>query len=88
MMKDKSKMKIEGLSFEDAIRRLGEIANELERGSADLEASLALYEEGIKLIRHCNKMLEEAERRVKILGVNADGEPEERDFAPTADSAL
>ena len=81
-------MKIDGLSFEDAIRRLGEIASELERGSADLEGSLALYEEGIKLVRHCNKTLEDAERRVKLLGVSGDGELVERDFAPGADSAL
>ena len=81
-------MKIDGLSFEDAVRRLGEIANELERGNADLEGSLALYEEGIKLVRHCNKTLEEAERRVKMLGVSADGELEERDFAPSPDSSL
>lgn len=80
-------MKIDGLSFEDAIRRLGEIATELERGGADLEASLALYEEGIKLIRYCNKTLEDAERKVKLLGVSADGELEERDFAPTAEGA-
>ena len=81
-------MKIDGLSFEDAIRRLGEIASELERGSADLEGSLALYEEGIKLVRHCNKTLEDAERRVKLLGVSGDGELVEQDFAPGADSAL
>lgn len=81
-------MKIDGLSFEDAIRRLGEIAAELERGGTDLEGSLALYEEGIKLIRYCNKTLEEAERKVKLLGVNANGELQESDFAPLGDSAL
>ena len=81
-------MKIDGLSFEDAIRRLGEIAGELERGGADLEGSLALYEEGIKLVRHCNKTLEDAERRVKLLGVSADGELVEGDFAPSTDSVL
>ena len=81
-------MKIDGLSFEDAIRRLGEIAGELERGGADLEGSLALYEEGIKLVRHCNKTLEDAERRVKLLGVSADGDLVEGDFAPSADSVL
>ena len=80
-------MKIDGLSFEDAIRRLGDIATELERGNADLEGSLALYEEGIKLIRYCNKTLEEAERKVKLLGISADGEFEERDFAPAPESA-
>ena len=81
-------MKIDGLSFEGAIRRLGEIAGELERGGADLEGSLALYEEGIRLVRHCNETLEEAERRVKLLSVSADGELVERDFAPSTDRAI
>ncbi len=74
-------MNIEGLSFEEAIRKLSEIAAELERGSADLEKSLALYEEGIKLIRFCNKTLDEAQRKVKLLGINADGELTEGDFS-------
>ena len=78
-------MNIEGLSFEDAIRKLSEIAAELERGSADLERSLALYEEGIKLIRFCNKTLDEAQRKVKLLGINADGELTEGDFSVATD---
>ena len=78
-------MNIEGLSFEDAIRKLSEIAAELERGSADLERSLALYEEGIKLIRFCNKTLDEAQRKVKLLGVNADGELTETDFSAASE---
>ena len=78
-------MNIEGLSFEDAIRKLSEIAAELERGSADLERSLALYEEGIKLIRFCNKTLDEAQRKVKLLGINADGELTEGDFSVAGD---
>ena len=78
-------MKIDGLSFEDAIRKLGDITSELEKGSADLERSLLLYEEGIKLIRYCNKMLEEAERKVKLLGVNGEGELVENEFSIASD---
>ena len=78
-------MKIDGLSFEDAIRKLGEITSELEKGSADLERSLLLYEEGIKLIRYCNKMLEEAQRKVDILSINNDGELTEKEFSVTAE---
>ena len=81
-------MKIDGLSFEDAIRKLGEITAELEKGSADLERSLLLYEEGIKLIRYCNKMLEEAQRKVTILSVNSDGELVEQEFSATADDKM
>ena len=78
-------MNIDGLSFEAAIRRLGEIASELERGSADLERSLVLYEEGVKLIRYCNKTLDEAQRKVKLLGISPDGELTESDFSTTAE---
>ena len=57
---------------------------------ANLELVYTLVGEGEEAYYVVGKVktLEEAERRVKILGVNADGEPEERDFAPTADSAI
>jgi exodeoxyribonuclease VII small subunit len=53
--------------FEAALSRLEEIVNELEAGDLQLEQSLKLFEEGIKLARVCNKRLEEAERKVEIL---------------------
>ena len=73
-------MKKEELSFEEAIKRLEKIASELEGDKLSLEDSLKLYEEGIRLIRYCNTMLEGAERKIKMIGINADGEPEEKDF--------
>ena len=73
-------MKKEELSFEEAIKRLEKIASELEGDKLSLEDSLKLYEEGIRLIRSCNTMLEGAERKIKMIGINADGEPEEKDF--------
>ena len=79
-------MKKEELSFEEAIKRLEAIASELEGDKLALEDSLKLYEEGIRLIRYCNTMLEGAERRIKMIGINADGEPEEKDFFTSAQS--
>lgn len=73
-------MKIEELSFEAAVRRLEMISAELEKEKIELDESLKLYEEGVKLIRYCNKLLDEAERKVKLLAVNSDGEIEEKDF--------
>ncbi len=73
-------MKKEELSFEEAIKRLEKIASGLEGDKLSLEDSLKLYEEGIRLIRYCNTMLEGAERKIKMIGINADGEPEEKDF--------
>jgi exodeoxyribonuclease VII small subunit len=63
----------EGVSFEDAIRRLGHIVEQLERGDLPLEASLRLFEEGIGLARISQRRLDGAERRIEeLLGVDDD----------------
>lgn len=74
------------LSFEEAIKRLTEISKELEGEQKELDTSLALYEEGVKLIRHCNTLLESAQRKIKILSMNSDGELEEKSFDAQADA--
>jgi exodeoxyribonuclease VII small subunit len=53
--------------FEDCIKRLEEIVNELERGDIALEKSLALFEEGMKLAGECRTELETAEGKVELL---------------------
>ncbi|MBO5270599.1 MAG: exodeoxyribonuclease VII small subunit [Clostridia bacterium] len=64
------------LPFESAMKRLEEIAGKLENGQATLDESLALYEEGIALIRHCNEQLNSAEQKVRMLNLTAaDTEP-------------
>ncbi|MHC1579287.1 MAG: exodeoxyribonuclease VII small subunit [Candidatus Alkanophagales archaeon] len=55
------------LSFEDALRRLEEIVERLERGDLPLEEALRLFEEGVALCRFCNRKLDEAEYRVEML---------------------
>ncbi len=50
-----------------------EIARALESGESDLAASLALYEEGVGLIRTCSTLLENAEQSVKILKMSGEG---------------
>ena len=77
--------KIEEMSFEDAIKKLERIATELEKENTDLDATLKLYEDGIKLLRYCNKTLEDAERRVKLISVSEDGELLEKDFSASGD---
>ncbi|MGM0545619.1 MAG: exodeoxyribonuclease VII small subunit [Bacteroidota bacterium] len=52
-------------SFEEALKRLEEIVNELEDESISLEQSIDLYEEGIKLSKICTETLEEAELRIQ-----------------------
>jgi exodeoxyribonuclease VII small subunit len=62
------KVNIKKLSFEEAYERLNEMAGKLERGNLSLEESLALYEEGILLSRHCQGLLDKAELRVNQIG--------------------
>jgi len=71
----------EAASFEDAIRRIGQIVEQLESGDLPLEASLALFEEGVHLARLSQQRLDRAERRIEeLLGVNRDGQVVTRPF--------
>ena len=72
------------LTFEEAIKELEKIALALENEKIDLDESLGLYEKGVKLVRYCNKLIESAERKIKVLSVNTDGEIEEKDLDPTS----
>lgn len=83
-MKDKKEMnEINELKLEDAMRRLDEVVSALDRESSDLEESLALYEEGVRLVALCNRRLGEAERRIHALKMTPDGEIVEVAFPET-----
>lgn len=60
------------LKFEEMMKKLEEIVNELETGNMPLEKSLEKYEEGIKLIQACRKRLDETKRKVEVL-IKKDG---------------
>jgi exodeoxyribonuclease VII small subunit len=60
-------------SFENAMKRLGEIVEQLESGELPLDASLKLFEEGVGLSRQAGDLLELAERKVEALTRAADG---------------
>ncbi len=57
----------EEINFEDAMKKLEEIANELEKNDIDLDTSVAKFEEGMKLSKQCSKILEDAEKKISIL---------------------
>lgn len=78
---NKPEKNAETMNFESALARLEQIVRALEAGSAPLDESLLLYEEGVKLVRLCNDRLENAERRIKVLVDKGDGELTEEDFA-------
>lgn len=69
------------MKFEAALARLEEIVRALDSGSAPLDESLALFEEGVHLVKLCSEKLDSAEQKVKILVRGEDGGTELRDFA-------
>lgn len=73
MKKENPESKSVNVKFEDALRRLEKIVEKLETGDVPLEESLALYEEGITLFRHCSSKLEEAKKKVEILTKEGSG---------------
>mgnify|MGYP003293438124 CR=1 FL=1 len=55
------------LNFEETMKQLEILANELEKGDLPLDKSVAKFEEGMKLSQACVEMLEEAEKKISIL---------------------
>ena len=68
------------ISFEDSMKRLDEIVLHLEKGDVPLQESVALFEEGTRLLASCSSMLDEAEQIVVKLKKGINGEPEESPF--------
>ena len=66
-------------NFEEKIKKLEDVVNALEKGDMNLDESLTKFEEGMKLSKECNKMLEDAEKKITVL-LEKDGEIEETEF--------
>ncbi len=62
------------IKFENAMNRLEHIVEELEKGELDIDKSLEIFEEGIKMSRVCSKKLNEAEQKIEKLTKNQKGE--------------
>lgn len=54
-------------SLEESFNEISTVVDKMEHGDLTLEQSLNHFERGIKLIKHCQKVLEEAEQKVQIL---------------------
>ncbi len=67
MAKSSGLKKIGELSYEDAMAELETIVTALEGGNQKLEESMALFERGQSLMKHCAKLLEAAELKVRKL---------------------
>ena len=58
---------MESLTFEEAFRRLGETAEQLEAGGLPLAEAVAVYELGMALVQHCNRLLNNTQLKITQL---------------------
>lgn len=59
--------------FENAMKRLEEIVNELDKGELTLDDSLKIFEEGIELSKKCSDKLNQSEKKLKSLTKSENG---------------
>jgi exodeoxyribonuclease VII small subunit len=64
---------IASLSFEDALKELEGIVQQLERGQVKLDEAITAYERGALLKKHCEQKLAEAKMKVEKIVFSADG---------------
>ncbi len=61
------------LTFEEALKQLETIAEQIERGEIGLEESITKYEQGMNLVKHCREILAKAEHKIQQLHERPDG---------------
>lgn len=66
-------------NFEESMKKLETIVTELENGDLNLDESVQKFEDGMKLAKKCNEILEETEKKITIL-LEKDGELKEEEF--------
>ncbi|MBI2891724.1 MAG: exodeoxyribonuclease VII small subunit [Nitrospirae bacterium] len=69
-----SKREVKLGRFEEGLKRLEQIVDELEKGDIPLERSIELFEEGKKLADLCKSKLDEAQQKVEMLLKSESGE--------------
>ena len=70
-------------AFEEALKELESLVESLEQGDQPLQDALKSYERGVELTRVCQKALDEAEQKIRILS----GESTEAELEPFEDDA-
>ena len=68
-------------TFEQALKQLEQIVQEIESGDIPLEKAIKKFEEGIQLSKYCTEKLDESEKRITILMQDAAGNVSDIPFA-------
>jgi len=62
------------VKFEDALKKLEKIVEDLERGDLSLDEALKKYQEGLELSRACTQRLDSAKKKIDVLIKTKKGE--------------
>jgi exodeoxyribonuclease VII small subunit len=62
------------IKYEEALKKLEKIVEDLEKGELSLDDALKKYQEGIELSRLCSQRLESAKKKIDLLTKNKKGE--------------
>lgn len=72
-------------TFEAYLAQVSDAVNALESGKLKLEESIEKYETGIKALRQCYAILEQAEKKIQLLVKEKDGSLSAKDFEPAGE---
>ena len=72
-------------TFEQSLKQLERIVQELEDGDLPLEKAIKKFEEGIQLTKFCSQKLDETEKKISVLLKNTEGQITEKPFLPDND---
>ena len=73
MDEDSKQADIAAMTYESALAALEDVVRQLESGDVSLDESIALYERGEKLRKHCQARLDAAQARIEAIVADADG---------------
>ena len=62
------------IKFEEALKKLEKIVEDLEKGDLSLDEALKKYQEGVELSRLCSQRLDNAKKKIDVLVKNKKGE--------------
>ena len=80
MKKINENLDVERLTFEEAMQELETIVSSLENGSIELEESIKQYTRGIKLKKHCEEKLKEANAKIEEITIDKQGNVKKKIF--------
>ena len=73
------------MTFEKGLEKLESIVEEMESGDLPLDDLIKKYEEGSKLLKHCDSKIKDAEKKIQLLRNKDLENPDLQDFDPDAE---